>query len=138
MKKLLIILVSLVALNVNAQLVIKESAKDTVVWQSKMSTVPKLIKFSTESIESYTMYYKNAKYTSITDIDYITIGNHETTKQFFELLQTILTEGKDYNVELGKKSVTLKKGALNSVLIWTDGSYFYLNDKQITSILEKL
>lgn len=122
----------------NAQLVIKEAAKDTVIWQaSKMSTVPKIVKFTAEGEESYTIYYKNAQYTAITDIDYLTTGDLETTKQFYELCKQVLTEDKEYNVELDNKAISLKK-TMGSVMIWMSGSYFYLSEKHITSILEKL
>lgn len=139
MKKLLVILVSMMALNVNAQLVVKETPKDTVIWQeSKLAILPKIIRFSTEEVHSYIIYYKNAKYTSITDVNYLTIGDLETTKQFFQLCKSVLTEDKEYSITLGKKDISLKKSSLNSVWVWTDGSYFYLSGKQLDSILEKL
>jgi len=138
MKKLLFILVLLSAFSVNAQLVVKEAAKDTTIWQpSKLQTLPKLIRFTTEELVSYTMYYKNAKYTSITDIDYITIGDLETTKQFFGLCKSVVSEGKEFNLTLGKESIMLKK-SMGGAMIWKSGSYFYLTDKQIDSILLSL
>lgn len=138
MKKLLVILVSLVALNVNAQLVVKEAAKDTVIWQlSKLNPIPKIVKFTTEEEDSYTIYYRNAQYTAITDINYFTTGDLETTKQFFELCKTVIADDKEYNLELDGKSISLSK-TMSSVMIWMKGSYFYLADKSITSILEKL
>lgn len=138
MKKLLIILVLLSAFSVNAQLVVKEAAKDTTIWQpSKLQNLPKLIRFKTDDLESYTMYYKNAKYTSITDIDYISIGDLETTKQFFGLCKTVVSEGKEFNITLGKESIMLKK-SMGGTMIWKSGSYFYLTDKQIDSILLSL
>jgi sensor histidine kinase regulating citrate/malate metabolism len=139
MKKLLVILVSVMALNVNAQLVVKEAPKDTVIWQeSKLSTLPQIIRFTTTGVHSYTIYYKNAKYTSITDINYLSIGDLETTRQFFQLCKSVVTEDKEYSITLGKKDVSLKKSSLSSVLVWTDGSYFYLSGKHLDSILEKL
>jgi hypothetical protein len=139
MKKLLFILVSVAALNVNAQLVVKEAPKDTTIWQeSKSAILPKIIRFSTEGVHSYTIYYKNAKYSSITDINYFTTGDLETTKQFFQLCKSVVTEDKEYSITLGKKDVSLRKSSLSTVWIWTDGSYFYLSGKQIDSILEKL
>jgi len=138
MKKLLIILVLLSAFSVNAQLVVKEAAKDTVIWQpSKLQNLPKLIRFTTDDLESYTMYYKNAKYTSITDIDYISIGDLETTKQFFGLCKSVVSEGKEFNLTLGKESIMLKK-SMGGTMIWKSGSYFYLTDKQIDGILLSL
>lgn len=138
MKKLLFILVLLSASIVNAQLVVKESAKDTVVWQAtKLSTVPKIVKFTFEGEDSYSIYYRNAKYTAITDIDYLTTGDLETTKQFYELCKTVIAEGKEYTIELDGKSLSLTK-SMGNVMIWSSISYFYLSEKNVESILEKL
>lgn len=139
MKKLLVILVSVMALNVNAQLVVKEASKDTTIWQeSKLAILPKIIRFSTEGVHSYTIYYKNAKYSSITDINYLSIGDLETTRQFFELCKSVITENKEYSITIGTKDTNLRKTSLNNVWIYTDGSYFQLSGKQLDSILEKL
>jgi len=138
MKKLVFIMFSVFALNVNAQLVVKESAKDTVVWQySKLTPLPKLVKFTMDGEDSYTIYYQNAKYTSITDVKYLTTGDLETTKQFYELCKTVISENKEYTVQLDGKSISLKK-TMNAVMIWESSSYFYLNQKWVDQILEKL
>lgn len=138
MKKLLFIAIMLGAFVSNAQLVIKESPKDTVIWQAtKLSSVPKIVRFEVEGEYSYTIYYKNAKYTAITDINYLTTGDLETTKQFYELCKTVLAEDKEYNIEMDNKSILIKK-SLGNVMIWMSNSYFYLSEKNITSIIEKL
>lgn len=122
----------------NAQLVIQEAAKDTVIWQaSKLTTLPKLVKFTLEGENSYTIYYRNAKYSSITDVDYISTGDLETTKQFFELCKQVITENKEYNIQLDNKAISLTK-TMSTVMIWMSGSYFYLSEKNLVSILEKL
>jgi len=126
------------ALFSNAQLVVKEAAKDTVVWQaSKMTTVPKIVKFTLQGEDNYTIYYRNAKYTSITDIDYISIGDKETAIQLFELCSTVLLEDKQYNVSLDRTDYSISK-SMGSVMIWSSVSYFFLSKKQIDSILETL
>lgn len=138
MKKLLFILVLLSASVVNAQLIVKETPKDTVIWQySKMTPVPKVVRFSIDSVFSYTLYYKNAKYTAITDIQYITTGDLETTKQFYQLCKDVIDTGKEYTVELDGKSISLKK-TMNSIMIWESSSYCYLNEKWVDAIIEKL
>lgn len=138
MKKLLFIAIMLGAFSVNAQLVIKESPKDTVIWQAtKLSSVPKIVRFEAEGEYSYTIYYKNAKYTAITDINYLTTGDLETTKQFYELCKIVLAEEKEYNIEMDNKSILIKK-SLGNVMIWMSSSYFYLSEKNITGIIEKL
>ncbi len=138
MKKLLFILVMLSAFSVNAQIVIKESPKDTVVWQAtKLSTVPKIVRFEVDGEYSYTIYYKNAKYTAITDIDYLTTGDSATTKQFYELCKTAIVEGNEYNIEMDDKAIVVKK-SMGNVLIYTSISHFYLSEKNIDGILEKI
>jgi len=138
MKKLLVILVSVVALNVNAQLVIKEATKDTVIWQAtKLSPVPKIIKYGADSAASYTIYYRNAKYTTITDVDYIRTGDLETTIQFYELCQSVINDHKEYNLELDGKTIVLRK-SMGAAFIWINDSYFYLNSKYLISILNSL
>jgi len=93
MKKIVIIVMSLVALNVNAQLVVKSTTTDSVVWQlSKLQTVPKIVKFNVNETESYAIYYRNMKYTQIVDIDYLDLGDLETAKQFFELCKKVAVE----------------------------------------------
>ena len=135
MKKLVFVMFSVFALNANAQLVVKETVKDTVVWQyAKTTPVPKLVRFGEDT---YTMYYRNAQYTAITDIQYITIGNLETTKQFFELCKSAIVDNKEYSLDLGGKPISLKK-VMKAVMISESGSYFYLNDKWVDQILEKL
>lgn len=137
MKKLLIIL-ALSSFGANGQLVVKEVAKDTTVWQaSKLTTVPKIIKFTNEEVDSYTIYYRNAKYATITDINYLTTGDLATSIQFYELCQSVINDDKEYQLQIGGKSISLQK-SMGTAFIWMDDSYFYLNSKQLLSILESL
>jgi hypothetical protein len=137
MKKVVLIVMALITLNCNAQLVVKESVKDSTVWQSKMSNLPKLVLFKTDEVESFTFYYRNAKYSTLTDVDYITTGDLETTKQFFELCQTVIAEDKEFEIQLSGKLILLSK-SMGSAMVWMDGSYFYLTKKQVIEIIEKL
>ena len=138
MKNLILILVALITLNANAQLVVKEAAKDTVVWQaSKLTVIPKIMKFTVDSIDSYTIYYRNATYTAITDIDYFSTGDLKTTIEFYELCQKVINEDKEYNLELDGKIIIVQK-SMGAAFIWMRDSYFYLNSKNLTSILEAL
>jgi hypothetical protein len=137
MKKLLLLLVLCFAFTATSQLKVQKSSVDTVVWQSKGTTIPKLIKFTTESRVSFTLYYKNAKYSSITDIKYLTIGDLETTKQFFDLLENVLESEEKYTVEIDKTFWIISK-QMKSVRVFSEYSYFYLTDKQIAEIKSKL
>jgi hypothetical protein len=138
MKNLILIVLALITLNANAQLVVKEAAKDTVVWQaSKLTVIPKIMKFTVDSIDSYTIYYRNATYTTITDIDYFSTGDLKTTIEFYELCQKVINEDKEYNLELDGKIIIVQK-SMGAAFIWMRDSYFYLNSKNLTSILEAL
>lgn len=121
-----------------SQLVVNEIAKDSVVWKvkGKYNTIPKLVHFFEES-DNYTFFYQNAKYKSITDIDYLSIGDLETTKQFFNLLKDVLVNEKEYDIELDGKLWLLKKSG-NSVVVFSSYSYFYLNNNQVEQIIETI
>jgi hypothetical protein len=139
MKNLVIMIMSLVALNVNAQLVVKATTTDSVVWQlTKFQTVPKIVKFNVNEMESYTIYYRNMKYTQIVDIDYLDLGDLETAKQFFELCKKVAVEKEDVSIQLNKESIMLSKASFGGVTIWKNGSYFQLTMKALIDISEKL
>lgn len=121
-----------------AQLTIKESAKDSVVWQNggKYNAIPKLVHFY-GNLDDYTLYYQNAKYSSITDIDYISFNDLSTTIQYFELLNDVVTNDKEYDIELNDTQWLIKKSG-SSVVMFSSYTYFYLSEKQIDSILETI
>ena len=70
--KISLFLALFISVNANAQLIINESPKDSVIWKpkSKFASLPKLIHFYGDN-DSYTIYYQNAKYTQIRDIKYL-------------------------------------------------------------------
>lgn len=138
MKNLILIALTVLSFNGYSQIVVKETPKDTIIWQqSKLISLPKLMRFSFDNEFSYVIYYKNAKYPSITDINYITTGDLETTKQFFELCKSVIVEDKQFSIDMDNKSISLQK-SLGAVMVYMSSSYFYLTTKQIDSILEKL
>lgn len=138
MKNLILIALTALSFNGYSQIVVKETPKDTIIWQqSKILTLPKLMRFSFDTEFSYVIYYKNAKYPSITDINYITTGDLETSKQFFELCKSVIVEDKQFSIDMDNKSISLQK-SLGAVMVYMSSSYFYLTTKQIDSILEKL
>jgi hypothetical protein len=135
--KISLFLALFISVNANAQLIINESPKDSVIWKpkSKFASLPKLIHFYGDN-DSYTIYYQNAKYTQIRDIKYLTLGDLETTIQFFELLIDVIDNDKEYNIELNGEQWLLKK-SMSAVMIYSR-SYFYLNKKQIMEIISAL
>lgn len=138
MKNLILIALTVLSFNGYSQIVVKETPKDTIIWQqSKLINLPKLVRFSFDNEFSYVIYYKNAKYSSITDINYITTGDLETSKQFFELCKSVIVDDKEFSIDMDKKAISLQK-SLGATMVYMSNSYFYLTEKQIDLILEKL
>jgi hypothetical protein len=139
MKQLILTLgIVLTTCSLRAQIVVKESIKDSVVWQNKLMGVPKLLCFYSSEDTSYTMYFQNAKYTQIRDIQYVSIGDLATTKEFFGILLKVAdgTEEK-VTIEMDKSTWLISK-SMGSVMIWSSYESFYLSKKNIETILELL
>lgn len=139
MKKTILTLALFTAFGVNAQIKVQENTvKDSVVWRaSKLLSVPNITRFASEEDTSYTIYYQNAKYTTITDIDYVTIGSKEDLKQFLNLCLDVIDNGKEYSVEVDGKNWIIVKSMMY-VSVWSEHTSFALTRKQVESAIEKL
>jgi len=136
MKKLFLLFV-LAASTAHSQIVVKETAKDSIVWYSKLTGLPKLTHFYSTESNWYTLYYKNLEYQYITDVDYISLGSKETTIEFFTILKNALDEKKELNFELDGKLWFLKTGS-NMAIMSSSGTSFYLTNKNLDKIFEAL
>ena len=136
MKKLFLLLV-LSAGTAHSQIVVKEATKDSTVWYSKLTGLPKLIHFYGIDSDRYTLFYKNLEYQYITDVDYISLGSKESTIEFFTILKTTLEEKKEVNFDLDGKTWFLKTGSKMAIMS-SSGTSFYLTEKNLTNILEAL
>jgi hypothetical protein len=136
MKKLFLLFV-LAASTAHSQIVVKETAKDSIVWYSKLTGLPRLNHFYDAEKNWYTLYYKNLEYQYITDVDYISLGSKETTIEFFTILKNALDEKKELNFELDGKLWFLKTGS-NMAIMSSSGTSFYLTNKNLDKILEAL
>lgn len=142
MKKAIILALTLVSYTINAQIkVISESkTKDTVIWKTKnpYSTLPKLVHFLRDStINDYTFYYKNAKYKQITDVKYLGLGNKQSATDFFNICLDVITNDKEVKLEIDKDLYIISKSG-KSAMIFKSSSHFYLSEKEVVEILEKL
>lgn len=141
MKKLIfslgIFAISVLNNKANSQIVVKETTKDSVVWYNKLAGLPKLVCFYSTEYSDYTLYFQNAKYTQIRDVKYLSIGNLETTKEFFNLLLGIANGGEKLTIELDKETWIISK-SMGSVSVWSSYKSFYLTKKQIETIIETL
>jgi hypothetical protein len=124
--------------NADAQIQVQESAKDSTIWQDK-SRLPMLKNFYTSNDNSYTLYYKNAKYSSLNDIDYISIGDKPTAIQFFEILKKVADGGEKVVFDLDDTTWVIDKGARSGmVIVWSTLSYFYMTSEQLAEVLQTL
>jgi hypothetical protein len=136
MKKLFLLLVLSVS-TAHSQIVVKESTKDSTVWYSKLTGLPKLTHFYDAEKNWYTLYYKNLDYQYITDIDYIHLDSKENTIEFFNILKQALVDKKELTFELDGKTWFLKTGS-NMAIMSSSGTSFYLTNKNLDKILEAL
>jgi len=138
MKKLILSVASFMVLSTSySQIVVKESTKDSTVWYSKLTGLPKLIHFYGTDANRYVLYYKNLDYQYITDVDYISLGSKESTIEFFTILQQTLEEKKEVNFDLDGKTWFLKTGS-NMAIMSSTGTSFYLTKKNLENIMENL
>ena len=121
-----------VATNAVAQLEVNEQ-KDSTLYERTGAFQPHLSIMVFES-GNHTIYFKNAKYTHITDIQYVSIGSKENLKQLMELCIKSCDEGKEFKTDLYIVDRQNKKIAT----IWTTNGHFYISTKEAQEILEKL
>jgi len=125
------------SLMVNSQIVIKESAKDSVVWYSKLTGLPKLVNFYSSEESNYTLYYKNAQYQHITDIKYLSLGERETAKEFFSIVKNVIETGEKISIEMDGKLIIISK-SFNTAYVYEKSSSFMISNKQIENILKSI
>jgi hypothetical protein len=138
MKKLTILFALAFGMNVNAQITVKEkTVKDSVIWKSLTAPLPKLVEFKGEEYQSLVFYFKNAEYTTLTDVEYFTLGDKETANEFFGLCLQSFEEKKKIELDLSGESITIQKG-VGTIIITTRKGYFYLTKKQVENIIESI
>jgi hypothetical protein len=136
MKKVILSVASFMVLSTSySQIVVKETTKDSIVWYSKLTGLPRLNHFYDAESNWYTLYYKNLEYQYITDVDYISLGSKETTLEFFNILKQALVDKKELTLELDGKTWFLKTGS-NMAIMSSSGTSFFLTNKNLDKILE--
>ena len=135
MKKTIITLflvIGMITLNLAQQQVIQ--LKDPVTISRNSMTSMSLQHFDYgEDGSTYTLYFKNAKYKTIIDIEYITFATKEDLLQFFDLCDSAYINEKKYITAI--YSVTKSMG--KSVIIYNEKSdYFFSTLTAITKMKE--
>ena len=136
-KFILTIGLSALSLSASSQIVVRQETKDSTVWYSKLSGLPKLIHFYGNEYSDYTLYYKNAKYQYINDVKYISLGDKETAIEFFNMVMNTIKTGDKLSIELNGELIIISK-SFNTAYIYTDSSSFMISNKQVDNILKVL
>lgn len=135
MKNIILILAVLLTLSVNAQITRESKTNTKEVYRGAYSlTLTQFI--LNESDTSFALYFQNRKYSSITDLHYISFRNKKDLEEFLYIaLETI--GGESQNVRVGKQSLYLSK-ITGGVYISTDRAYLILSRKDIETMLNSL
>lgn len=137
MKKVILLVALVFGMNANAQLVVKNTIKDSVIWKSAISILPEIRLFSSENIQQYVMYYRNSEYTTLTDVQHITLGDKETAIEFFNVCIQVFDDKKTVRVGLNGDDISISKG-MGTVMISHSKGFFQITRKQVENILEAL
>ena len=152
MKRLLFILSMTITTQCFSQIEVnRESSKDVIVGQVKNGAYlhsQLMYTVNGEKDTTYAIFFRNAKYETLSDFQYVTFTNDGgTLDTLYNILKSFFTEehkkDKDYKVEfkLGKDDVTVENFTMlgkTSVMFWTSKGYFYINDKQVDKLFGKL
>lgn len=122
MKKAILILALALSSGVNAQLEVNTQKTDSTIYDRAGLSV---VEFYEGQDTTFVLYYRNAKYTHITDIQYLTIGSRENLKQLLDLSTDVIENDTEYKTSLYILDRATKKAAR----VWTDRGYFYLTIK---------
>lgn len=127
MKKAILILALALTGGVNAQLEVNTQKTDSTIYDRIGLSV---VEFYKGSDTTFVIYYRNAKYTHITDIQYLSIGSRENLRQLLDLSIDVIDNNTEYKTSLYILDRATKKAAR----VWTDRGYFYLVRKDKENI----
>jgi hypothetical protein len=132
MKNLILIIGMFVATSAMAQMEVNQ-VKDSTVYERTGIAQPH---FSIMMLDeaNYTIYFRNAKYTHIVDIQYLNIGTKGNLKQLLELCIKACVENADFQTEKYMVDRYTKKIAR----VWTEIGYFYIQTKECQAILDAI
>lgn len=132
MKNLILIIGMFVATSAMSQMEVNQ-VKDSTVYERTSIAQPHLSIMMLDEA-NYTIYFRNAKYTHIVDIQYLSIGTKGNLKQLLELCIKACTEETDFQTE----KYIVDKYTKKIARIWTDNGYFYISTKECQTIIDLL
>lgn len=120
MKKILLLFLTLTALNSIAQLNIKESEKEILIGEYKPLGVFYGSWTLFEEDNSYLFMFKNEKYISLNEIESFRLSNSESFNQLFDVITETLAkkETKELEIDLNNDKKLLLKFKKKTVSFW--------------------
>jgi hypothetical protein len=135
MKKLILTVALFTAVNVNAQIEVKETVKSERVWQvSKLSVVPSIDRYVIGQDTSYALFFKDAQYTQITSIESIGFNNKEDLMSFVKICKDVIATGESVSISLNNEDIFIAKSGWMAYVKLENGALMYLTEKQLNSI----
>lgn len=137
MKKIIIAFAMLTAFNLSAQIEVKEAIKEDVVWTNGKSLLPELVHSHDSKISFYAFFYENEKYHSITDVQYLVFKTKDEAILFFNLVDGVFKDKQNVSLTI-KDDDYMLSFSTSRVMVYSQLSYFYLSQKEVTEILTSL
>lgn len=149
MIKFLLTLFVVVSLQASAQIEMKESVKSVKIGEVRGAGrfIASIEKIPSKEDTVCVLYYKNVRYTTLTDIQDIVFNDTDSTlAELYNVIQSAFTDEnkkkKDFKIDfrLGDKDVSItseKMFGIPYVKFWTENGFFYLTEKQLDKLFGK-
>jgi hypothetical protein len=127
-----LLLIGMITTGVAQQEVIERKEPITISKNGMMSTSLKAFDYG-EDGTVYVLYFRNAEYKTIVDVEYIQFNSKGDLLQFFDLCDSAVANKKDYITA----TYRIYKGIGKGVTVYNDkGDYFYPTLAAITKMRE--
>ena len=131
---ILVIAIALTPIVSNAQ--IKVSTTKTVDIYKTPLGQHTLTKTVIDSSDHYTFFFRDMKYTTITEIKYLSFKDKEEVSQFFTIVGTVITSAEDVILNMNDELVSVKNYNKGAAMIFYKSGWFFFSTKQTDELLE--
>jgi hypothetical protein len=134
MKSILFLAMMVFGMNTFAQLNVQKKDTEEKIWRGTDGKSLQKMKLGEDS--AYVFFFKNMKYKSIVQIEYIKLNNRQSLEDFLHLCQDAIDNDAEYTVEDTDTYMIAKIG--KQAIILSSKWRFFLSLKEIQQIKEKL
>lgn len=131
MKTLLIGAALLLALNTTAQVVREDRSQTKELYRGSFSM--NLTRFTVKDT-TFALYFQNRKYSTLTDIEYISFKSKKDLTDFLIIALEALESTEMISIQVGTQQVYLAK-TVNGVYVSVKDAYFILPKRDIDAML---